>query len=126
MDARTGRVIDSSNADVVTYPASLTKMMTLLLTFEALDRGTLRLDQELPVSAHAAAQKPSRLDLAPGSTARVGDAILALTVKSANDVAVVLAEALGGSTAAARDREFADLLERGFRKAPAKQTVAAR
>ncbi|HYG88405.1 MAG TPA: D-alanyl-D-alanine carboxypeptidase family protein [Azospirillum sp.] len=99
MDAHSGQVIDSSNADVVTYPASLTKMMTLLLTFEALDRGTLRLDQELPVSAHAVRQKPSRLNLAPGSTIRVEDAILALTVKSANDVAVVLAEALGGSEA---------------------------
>lgn len=99
MDARTGRVIESNNADVVTYPASLTKMMTLLLTFEALERGALRPDQELPVSAHAANQKPSRLGVVPGGTIRVEDAVLALTVKSANDVAAVLAEALGGSEA---------------------------
>ena len=97
MDAKTGRVIEASNADTVTYPASLTKMMTLLLTFEALDRGALRLDQELPVSRNACNQKPSRLGVVPGGTIRVEDAILALTVKSANDVAVVLAEALGGS-----------------------------
>jgi D-alanyl-D-alanine carboxypeptidase len=99
MDARTGRVIEAKNADVVTYPASLTKMMTLLLTFEALERGALRPDQELPVSAHAANQKPSRLGVVPGGTIRVEDAVLALTVKSANDVAAVLAEALGGSEA---------------------------
>ena len=97
MDARTGRIIESDNADVATYPASLTKMMTLLLTFEAVERGALRLDQELPVSRHAANQKPSRLGVVPGGTIRVDDAVLALTVKSANDVAVVLAEALGGS-----------------------------
>ena len=97
MDAHSGRVIEAENADVVTYPASLTKMMTLLLTFEAIDRGSLRLDQELPVSRHAVNQKPSRLGVVPGGTIRVEDAILALTVKSANDVAVVLGEALGGS-----------------------------
>ena len=97
MDAKTGRVIEADNADVMTYPASLTKMMTLLLTFEALDRGALRLDQELAVSRNACNQKPSRLGVVPGGTIRVEDAILALTVKSANDVAVVLAEALAGS-----------------------------
>ncbi len=105
MDAQSGRVLDSENADTLTYPASLTKMMTLLLTFEALERGTLRLDQELPVSRHATNQKPSRLNLAVGSTIRVEDAILALTVKSANDVAVVLAEAMGGS-----EEQFAEMM----------------
>lgn len=105
MDARTGRILDSANADEITYPASLTKMMTLLLTFEAMDRGALSPGQELPVSARAANQKPSRLNLAPGSSIRVEDAILALTVKSANDVAVVLAEAQGGSEA-----RFAELM----------------
>ena len=105
MDARTGRVIESNNADVVTYPASLTKMMTLLLAFEAMERGQLRPDQELPVSRHAANQKPSRLGVVPGGTIRVEDAVLALTVKSANDVAVVLAEALGGS-----EDKFAEMM----------------
>ncbi|WP_448205952.1 D-alanyl-D-alanine carboxypeptidase family protein [Azospirillum sp. sgz302134] len=105
MDAQSGRVIDSENADTATYPASLTKMMTLLLTFEALDRGTLHLDQELPVSRNACNQKPSRLGVVPGGTIRVEDAILALTVKSANDVAVVLAEALGDS-----EQHFAEMM----------------
>lgn len=106
MDARTGRVIEASNADVVTYPASLTKMMTLLLTFEALERGALHPDQELPVSRHAANQKPSRLGVVPGGTIRVEDAILALTIKSANDVAVVLGEALGGGS----EEKFAEMM----------------
>ena len=105
MDAHTGRIIEAGNADVATYPASLTKMMTLLLTFEALDKGNLRLDQELPVSRYASNQKPSRLNLVPGTTIRVEDAILALTVKSANDAAVVLGEALGGS-----EERFAELM----------------
>ena len=105
MDARTGRILESGNADVVTYPASLAKMMTLLLTFEALDRGALRLGQEVPVSHHAANQKPSRLNLVPGSAIKVEDAILALTVKSANDAAVVLAEAVGGN-----EKKFAEMM----------------
>ncbi|MFN4088778.1 MAG: serine hydrolase [Alphaproteobacteria bacterium] len=97
MDAATGEVLESVNADVQTYPASLAKMMTLYLAFEALDAGTLTLDRLLPVSSHAAAQRPSKLGLRPGEMIRVADAIRALTVRSANDVAVVLAEALGGT-----------------------------
>ncbi|SMH61456.1 D-alanyl-D-alanine carboxypeptidase family protein [Azospirillum agricola] len=97
MDAGTGRVLRAHNADVPTYPASLTKMMTLLLTFEALDRGQLQLDQLLPVSYRATTMAPSRLGVAPGDSIRVEDAILALSTKSANDVAVVLGEALAGN-----------------------------
>ncbi len=97
MDADSGKVLRARNADRLTYPASLTKMMTLMLTFEALDRGTLRLNQSLVVSRHAASMPPSRLWLAPGSTITVEQAILALVTRSANDVAVVLGEALGGS-----------------------------
>jgi len=100
MDAGSGKVIQGRNADTLTYPASLTKMMTLMLTFEALDRGTMRLDQSLVVSQHAASMPPSRLWLAPGSTITVEQAILALVTRSANDVAVVLGEALGGSETA--------------------------
>ena len=100
MDAGSGRVLQARNADTLTYPASLTKMMTLMLTFEALDRGTLRLNQRLVVSRHAASMPPSRLWLAPGSTITVEQAILALVTRSANDVAVVLGEALGGSETA--------------------------
>ena len=100
MDAHSGKVLQARNADRLTYPASLTKMMTLMLTFEALDRGTLRLNQRLVVSRHAASMPPSRLWLAPGSTITVEQAILALVTRSANDVAVVLGEALGGNETA--------------------------
>lgn len=100
MDAGSGKVLQGRNADTLTYPASLTKMMTLMLTFEALERGSLRLDQSLVVSQHAASMPPSRLWLSPGSTITVEQAILALVTRSANDVAVVLGEALGGSETA--------------------------
>ncbi len=97
IDADTGSVLHSSNADARHYPASLTKMMTLYLTFEALDAGRLRLDQRLAVSSHAASQEPTKLGLSVGDTLTVRDAVLALIVKSANDVAVVVGESLGGS-----------------------------
>jgi D-alanyl-D-alanine carboxypeptidase len=87
MDAESGSIIDSTNADVVTYPASLTKMMTLYLTFDALDAKSLRTDRLLPVSSRAAAQPPSKLGLRPGEMIRVVDAIRALTTKSANELA---------------------------------------
>ena len=96
INVESGEVLYSRNADTRNYPASLTKMMTLYLTFEALESGSLRLDQALKVSRRAAGQAPSKLGLAAGSTIAVEDAILALVTKSANDVATVLAEALGG------------------------------
>ncbi|MGH8012882.1 MAG: D-alanyl-D-alanine carboxypeptidase family protein [Candidatus Binataceae bacterium] len=99
MDAQTGQVLESDNATALAYPASLTKLMTLYLTFSALKNGTLKLDQRLPISAHAAAQQATRLGLHPGETITVEQAILAIVTKSANDAAVVLAEALGGSEA---------------------------
>lgn len=100
VDVQTGMVLEADNPDARNYPASLTKMMTLYLTFEALDSKRLSLDQELPVSQHAANQAPSKLGLRPGDSIRVEDAILAVVTKSANDIAVVLAEALGGSESA--------------------------
>jgi D-alanyl-D-alanine carboxypeptidase len=96
MDAETGTVLHAANADTRNYPASLTKMMTLYMTFEALDRGRLSLHQRLPVSQRAQGMTPSKLYLRAGRTIRVEDAVLALVTKSANDAAVVLAEALGG------------------------------
>lgn len=99
VDHGTGTVVSESGADSVNYPASLTKMMTLYLTFEALRSGRTTLSTRLPVSAEAARQPPSKLGLKPGATIRVDDAIRALVVKSANDVAVVLAEGLGGTEA---------------------------
>tara|TARA_R110000868_G_scaffold11531_5_gene56485 strand:- start:1300 stop:3024 length:1725 start_codon:yes stop_codon:yes gene_type:complete len=95
MDAYSGRVLYSSNADTQCYPASLTKVMTLYLLFEKLEQGKVTLNTKLKVSHHAAAQAPSRLGLKPGETIRVEDAILALVTKSANDIAVVVAEYLG-------------------------------
>jgi len=111
IEANTGYVLSEKNADKQLYPASLTKMMTLYLTFDALEDGTLSLNQRVPVSKHASVQEPSSLGLSQGDTIRVQDAILSIATKSANDSAVVLAEALGGSeerfarmmTAKARD-----------------------
>jgi len=97
LDADTGQVLSEANADALTYPASLTKMMTLYLTFEALKNGRLRLDQLLPVSAYAASMQPSHLGLSAGDSVSVRDCILGIVTKSANDAAVVLAEALAGS-----------------------------
>ena len=96
VDANTGAVLESTNADALRHPASLTKMMTLYLLFERLQSGKLSLSSEMPVSAHAAAQAPSKLGLKPGDSIRVETAIKAIVTKSANDVAVVIGEALGG------------------------------
>jgi len=97
LDADTGRVLHETNADRKSYPASLTKMMTLYLTFEGLERGEVSMDTKLKVSQHAAAAAPSKLGLTPKMSITVEQAINALITKSANDVAVVLAERLGGS-----------------------------
>ncbi|WP_249978943.1 D-alanyl-D-alanine carboxypeptidase family protein [Vreelandella olivaria] len=105
VDLENGEVLYSENADDPRYPASLTKMMTLYLTFEAIENGELTLDQALPVSAQAAAMPATKLWLSAGSTIPVDTAIRALAVRSANDVAVVVAEALGGS-----EQRFAHLM----------------
>ncbi|MGP9764691.1 SPOR domain-containing protein [Halomonas sp. AOP13-D3-9] len=99
VDLDNGEVLYAENIDDQRYPASLTKMMTLYLTFEALEEGALRLDQPLPVSPYAAAKPAVKLWLAAGSSIPVDTAIRALAVRSANDVAAVVAEALGGSEA---------------------------
>jgi D-alanyl-D-alanine carboxypeptidase len=97
IDVASGRTLHALNADQRRYPASLTKMMTLYLLFDAIDRGHLGLNSRLRVSRRAAAQPPTKLGLLPGRTIKVRDAILALATQSANDVAVVVAEALAGS-----------------------------
>ena len=107
LDGDTGRVLSESNADAITYPASLTKMMTLYLTFEALNSGRLRLDQMLPVSFEAASRSPTKLGLRPGEAVAVQDLILGIVARSANDAAAVLAEGLAGSEPA-----FADVMNR--------------
>ena len=97
VDAVSGEVFYEENANRRLFPASLTKMMTLYMTFQALEDGRLGLTQRLAVSARAASQPPSRLGLPVGATLTVDDAIYALVTKSANDIATVLAEAIGGS-----------------------------
>ena len=97
VDADSGRVLFSRNANHRRIPASLAKMMTLYLTFEALEQGRLTLDQPLKVSRRAAGQAPSKLNLKRGATITVKNAILGLVTKSANDVATVLAEGLAGN-----------------------------
>lgn len=105
MDADTGMILHQSNADKALHPASLVKMMTLAMTFEALDSGKLRLRDRITVSPHAASMVPSKLGLTPGSTITVEDAIYALVTKSANDIAVALGERLGGT-----ETQFASLM----------------
>lgn len=97
VDAKTGNVLYSENADRLQYPASLTKMMTLYLTFEALEQGRIRLDTPVPFSAHASAQAPTKLGVRPGSAITVEQGILGLVTLSANDAATALGELLGGS-----------------------------
>lgn len=97
VDADTGDVLHERHAADLRYPASLTKIMTLMLAFDELRAGRLTLEQKLRVSAHAAAQPPSKLGLRPGQSIAVKDLVLALVTKSANDAAVVLAEGIGGT-----------------------------
>ncbi len=99
VDVESGEVLHAAKADATRYPASLTKMMTLYLVFEALEGRSLSLGQGLPVSSYAASKPASKLYVKAGSTIPVETAIQALVIKSANDVAVVVAEALGGSEA---------------------------
>ncbi len=96
VDARSGAVLSAVNADELRYPASLTKMMTLYMTFEALRDRRIGLQQLVPVSANAAAMSPTKLGLQPGTRITVEQAILGLITKSANDAAAALGEMLGG------------------------------
>jgi D-alanyl-D-alanine carboxypeptidase len=107
VDANTGTVLHSTNPDAQRHPASLTKIMTLYLLFEQLEAGKLKLDSQLKVSEEAAGQNPTKLGLKPGSTLAVEDAIKGMVTRSANDAAVVVAEAIGGD-----EREFAKLMTR--------------
>lgn len=97
VDAKTGEVLYAKRADSSRYPASITKVMTLYLTMEALAAGKLSLDDRVMISPRAAAQAPTKLGLRPGETISVDDAMKALATKSANDIAVALAEHLGGT-----------------------------
>lgn len=118
LDADSGLVMQHVNATRLWYPASLTKMMTLLLTFKALKGHELTLKQRLKVSRHAAAQPQSRLGLHPGERISVRKAILAVITRSANDAAVVLAGRLGGS-----ERAFAVQMTREAQRLGMTRTV---
>ena len=100
IDVNSGAVLQATNADTQRHPASLTKIMTLYLLFEQLDSGRMKLNTEMPVSLNASRQAPSKLALKPGQTIQVETAIRALVTKSANDVAVVIAEAIAGDVPA--------------------------
>lgn len=111
VDMEDGKILHAENANVRIYPASLTKVMTLYLAFEALDKGQLSINQMLPVSKRAAGMRPSKLGLKAGSSIAVKDAIMSLIVKSANDSSVVLGEAISGSS----EEHFADIMNKRAR-----------
>jgi len=102
IDAESGEVLHSVNADTRNYPASLTKMMTLYLMFEAIDEGRMRFGDKIVFSRRAARQPSSKMGIAAGKSISVKDAILAIAIKSANDVASAVAEHMGGT-----ERKFA-------------------
>jgi D-alanyl-D-alanine carboxypeptidase len=97
VDAGTGNVLEAANPDAARHPASLTKLMTLYMVFEALRDRRITMDEFVPVSSHAASMEPSKLGLMPGTRLTVEEAILGLVTKSANDAAAALGELLGGS-----------------------------
>lgn len=117
VEAETGRVLFSENAAEKRYPASLTKMMTLYLVFDALEKGEIQMDQLLTVSKKAAGQPRSRMGLKENSTISVENAVFAMISRSANDAAVVIAEAMAGSEA-----QFADKMTRVARELGMKNT----
>src|ERR1700730_15537864 len=110
VDGNSGATLSANNPDASRHPASLTKIMTLYLLFERLDAGKMKLDTEMEVSQHASEQAPTKLGLRPGQTIRVEDAIKGLVTRSANDAAVVISEAVGGS-----EDDFAKLMTRRAR-----------
>ncbi|SHL85868.1 D-alanyl-D-alanine carboxypeptidase [Bradyrhizobium lablabi] len=118
VDGNSGATLSANNPDGSRHPASLTKIMTLYLLFERLDAGKMKLDTEMEVSEHAAEQAPTKLDLRPGQTIKVEDAIKGLVTRSANDAAVVIAEAIGGS-----EDDFAKLMTRKARALGMSKTV---
>ena len=110
VDGNSGATLSANNPDASRHPASLTKIMTLYLLFERLDAGKMKLDTEMAVSEHASEQAPTKLGLRPGQTIRVEDAIKGLVTRSANDAAVVIAEAIGGD-----EDDFAKMMTRKAR-----------
>jgi D-alanyl-D-alanine carboxypeptidase len=118
VDGNSGATLSANNPDALRHPASLTKIMTLYLLFERLDAGKIKLDSEMDVSEHASEQAPTKLGLRPGQTIRVEDAIKGLVTRSANDAAVVIAEAIAGD-----EDDFAKLMTRKARSLGMTRTV---
>lgn len=110
VDVKSGKTLYADNADRLRYPASLTKIMTLYMLFGQLESGKVSLNTRLRVSKRAAGMQPSKLGLRAGTSIKVKDAILALVTKSANDVAVVVAEHIGGT-----ESNFAKMMTRTAR-----------
>ena len=107
VDANSGRAVYAVDENGLRHPASITKVMTLYLLFEQLDKGAITLQSRIPISEHAAAQEPSKLGLEPGETISVDDAIKAVVTRSANDIAVAIAEAIGHD-----ESSFAEMMTR--------------
>ena len=118
VDANNGRTLYAVSEDGLRYPASITKVMTLYLLFEQLDKGAVTLQTRIPISDHAAAQEPSKLGIEPGESISVDDAIKAIVTRSANDVAVAIAEAIGHD-----ETNFAELMTRKARALGMSHTV---
>ena len=118
VDGNSGATLSANNPDASRHPASLTKIMTLYLLFERLDAGKMKLDTEMEVSEHASEQAPTKLGLRPGQTIKVEDAIKGLVTRSANDAAVVIAEAIAGD-----EGDFAKLMTRKARGLGMTKTV---
>ena len=117
VDGATGKVLYARNETAERHPASLTKMMTLYMLFDALKAGKITMQTQLPVSYHASIQKPTKLGLRPGQTISVDMAIRSLVIRSANDAAVVIAEALGGTEA-----HFAEMMTARARQLGMRET----
>ncbi len=118
VDAKTGKVLQHKNSNVKIYPASLTKIMTLYITFSAIESGKLSMNKKLYVSGNAEKMRPLKLGLKAGETITVHDAILGTIVKSANDASVVLAENIAGS-----EKNFARLMTIRARQLGMKDTT---
>ena len=110
VDANSGRTLYSVADNEPRHPASITKVMTLYLLFEQLEKGTMTMQTRIPVSEHAAAQEPSKLGIPAGGSVAVEDAIKAIVTRSANDIAVAVAEAIGGD-----EKSFALMMTRKAR-----------
>lgn len=120
MDADTNEILYAEQATAIRHPASITKVMTLYIVFDALDAGRLRLDDRVVMTPRAVSQRPSKLGLGVGQSLSVEEAISVVAVKSANDVAVALAEKVGGS-----EENFARLMTAKARQLGMRQTVFA-